>query len=280
MAQKRSFGLTAFHLFGLLLAGFTTLISYYCGQGISAFLYLGIYAVFFLLSLAQRNLMREPNSMRVVIFLYNFFLGIKTLAIFSAFFVYGSFGNIHSDESTEVLLSVFLFSLILFAIVNVFVEGVHLNKIVRAYEDEEIVFNTLLPKSVAAWAGNFPLFYQGVMLATLVLYILQMGFSSFWLVITFAVYGIFVTFAYCALAGKRKMGSFIGYALFAAIKNIFVWVMLSTSGNGGDMVDTRALYPIYVGLLWVVKILLIVSVVVDIIILVRLLFGKRQEQTR
>ena len=66
MAQKRSFGLTAFHLLGLLLAASITLLGYECGQGAYAFLYLGIYAVFLAFSLAQRGLTREPNSMRVI----------------------------------------------------------------------------------------------------------------------------------------------------------------------------------------------------------------------
>lgn len=270
-----------FHLFGLLLAGAATLLSYYLSNAWTSFLYVGVYGVFLLLSLAQKGVMRKPASMPLATFLYNLCLFVKTIGIFCIFLLPGTFGDIHSDEALDVALSILLFAFVLFAILNIFLEQIHLSGIVRAYNEEPIVLNMILPKPISWLACYFPLLYQLVLLTTIVIYILGMGFlGPIWLLITFVVYGIFAVLGGCALNGESKMKSLVGYGLSAIVKNAFVGIMLYTSGRSFDMNDTRVFFTAYELLKDASEILLLVSIVVDVLILVCLLFGKGRKRKR
>ena len=281
MKTQKNFGLTIFHLVGLLLAGAATLLSYYLSKEWTSFLYIGVYGAFLLLSLAQKCIMRKPAFMPLATFLYNLFLFIKTIGVFCIFLLPGTFGDIHSDEALDVVLSILLFALVLFAILNIFLEQIHLNGIVRAYNEEPIVLNTILPKPISWLACYFPLLYQFVLLATIVAYILGMGFlGPIWLLITFVVYGIFAVLGGCALNGESKMKSVVGYGLSAIVKNAFVGIMLYTSGRSLDMNDTRVFFTAYELLKDASEILLLVSILVDVLILICLLIGKGKRRKR
>ena len=144
--------------------------------------------------------------------------------------------------------------------------------------EEGSPLNGILTKKSAGLALNFPLIFQSVMVFTIVVFSMQMSFlGPVWLLVGLIGYWIFSGFCLGALRNPSKNKFVATYSLWAIIKNGFVATIFFVFSRVHDMSDTRLLYPLYVGLGYGIKILVIVSIIIDVIILFKLFIGNEKK---
>ena len=277
--KKELKGLTIFHGIGLLLAlALMVYYNYFLYENETfGFIYLGIYGIFLGITLLQRWLLSREG----VTWLFHFLLGVKTIAFFLIFMLYGSFGYVFSENVEYAFMSVLLILFALFGGVNVFVEQVYLNKMICNTAGAGTPLNGILSKKTSELALNFPLVFQTLMGCTMLVYTLQMSFlGPIWLALGFIGYCIINGWGVGALRNPSKKKATIRYTLTSIVKNLFLVAMFFGVARL-EMQNTKPLYLLYEGMFYGLKVFVVISILIDLLILFKLIFdAQRQNRAR